>query len=320
MSGKMKLVVLVAILLVAGVAFATQTYSWDGITVRPLNDPSSLRCDHWAMWYFKEGAPQFPRSQWGSASGATPESVVQQWEEAKTVEKAWQDEWTKYGMTWKKSAMTYNNALGPICVVKVIGDPNDGWADKPEALEKLEFMGHAAKEISEVIKTLRETVNEDKMTPYEKSQFEEYLDKLSDIPEKMAELHHKIIRASAPDMAFISQTLNTFYKNLNAARASQPVLAKKFPVPSKVTPPPQEAQTPAFEVREEPAMEPPPTCEFPKLVGTTKGSGHMDSRGESHGWFQNQEMVCESGVHYRVHCGDDVSAPTHCITTGKPAR
>lgn len=61
------------------------------------------------------------------------------------------------------------------------------------------------------------------------------------------------------------------------------------------------------------AQSPAGSCNFPKETGKSEHKGHMDSRGETIGWYEDLVFQCESGVRYAAHC--DASG---CKFTGKP--
>jgi hypothetical protein len=305
-------------------AGSNDMYVWNGTSLMPLYNTIGMSCDHWTMWYFRAGELQTPGTQWGSASGPSSDDVLKQWEESKKTDEGWKEEWTKYHMTWKPSTQTYDNALGPICVTKAAFDST------PEVAQKLDELTQVAQQAASIIKDVRESVNlsnalttprGDTPSIYDKTSIEEFLNNLADTPQKVFSTRKMLMNQISPDMVFISGQLDAFNQMLSAARARQALLAKRYPAPPKLL-----TQNPeAWVIFENKENEKPTKCRVPHPDHViSKSDGHMDHRtGGQVGWYTDTDWICESGLHYTEHCGDELpqTGPAHrqCEERGRPS-
>jgi hypothetical protein len=308
-----------------GVSYSTnQQHIWNGSYLLDLYSTDGITCDHWAMWYFRAGESQAPGTQWGSASGKTAGDVLKQWEESKKTDQAWKDEWTKYHMTWKQSSMTYDNALGPICVSEA------AFNTTPEVAQKLDELTTVAHEASGLIEDVRESVNftaalatERGKTPtiYDKTSVEEFLGNISELPQKILETRRMVLDKIDPNMVFLSSQLTAFSKMLDEGKARKDMLAKRYPAPPK---PGSQPGIGAWTVFEEKGTPKPTTCRVPSFDHLIiSNDGHMDHRtGGQVDWVRDTDWVCESGVHFTRHCADNVQqdpvTKDSCVEIGRP--
>lgn len=215
-----------------GLRAARQPYIWNGTTLSRLYGTIGISCDHWAMWYFREGAPQTPGTQWGSDSGKTADEVTGQWQEALKGDAEWKKVWLEHHMTWRPSTQTYDNALGPICV------SGAAFNTTPEIAQKLDQLTRMADGAGDMIKTVRESVNLTNAfatprgkTPvyYDKTSVEEFLDHLSSIPQKIFTLRERILKQATPNMEYVSAQLTLLNNEISGLQKQEDRLIEKFP-------------------------------------------------------------------------------------------
>jgi hypothetical protein len=216
-----------------------QQYIWNGSSLQPLYGSEGITCDHWAIWYFLDGAPQTPGTQWGMDIGKTSDEVIKQQKENKRIDEDWKKAWTEYHMTWKPSPQTYDNALGPICVSEA------AFNTTPEVSQKLDQLTGTASELSSLIKSVRDSINFTNAlatprgnTPiyYDKTSVEDFLDHLSSLPQKLLSIRQTLLSQISPNLEYVTAQITALNKELSDIRVQQDLLAKKYPTPKKSAP------------------------------------------------------------------------------------
>jgi hypothetical protein len=326
--------VVLALTLLAAQSFAqdrgyylSDSYIWNGSTLQPLYTTTGITCDHWAMWYFREGAPQIPGTQWGSESGKSADGVQKAWERSKKDDEAFQREFPNFK---SKSRLTYDNAVGPICVSEA------AFNTTPEVAQKLGELSEQAARIGAFIRTIRQDINfaEAFGTPrgriptyYDKTSVEEFLERIYSLPEKALSLRAHVLNKTMPSMDYVGAQIAALDKEVEAARVRRDLLAKKYPAPTKPmelfhSPQLVSSCTGSGCTPEVPVV----TCRWPREDHVIAHSdGVRDHRtGGLVGDYTDTDMICESGTHYTRHCGDDVhdvqpNGTNTCEDRGRPS-
>lgn len=276
-----------------------QPYIWNGNTLSPLYGTTGIACDHWDMWYFREGASQTPGTQWGSDSGQTADEVVKKWQQALQDDAAWKKAWTDYHMTWKPNTQTWENALGPICVSEA------AFSATPETVRKLSNLTDMADQASSMMKTARESINLANAlasprgktpTYYDRTSVEDFLEHLTALPRRVLSLRARVLHETTPSMDYVSSQIAALDKEVRMLRAEEDRLANKYPV----------SPAPRFDIGLVAscvgACGPPDplACAHPSEDLEHVIAIHPNGSGQYNTY--DYMVTCESGAHYILTC------------------
>jgi hypothetical protein len=241
------------------------------------------------FWQFPAGALLTPPNARAATSPSDHSASQAQAEYRKALAVARKADVTLRSMGFQSNwENIYHPSIGPVCMLKKATSqaPKPGLVQKMSvAIQRYNTTVTSMQSVLSAYQTFMKTVTYGPQYDEDKSEMQQYLDKLKEAKEQVDRLNGYLDRVNGPSLDALGVALNQFNMQIATVNSQQKMLVKKFTAPAAIVDTAWSGKSIPFP--------------NPKLIGTTKISLLADNSGLVY-IEDNQDDTLDGDISYMV--------------------